>query len=337
MNVLKYLIRRLVLLVPVMIGVTILTFSISHMVPSNPAAVALGPHATEETIKALQKEWGLDRPLYVQYFIYMHNLLKGDLGTSLRTNRPVLKDLIAYFPATLELTTASLMFCLLVGIPLGVVSAVKKDSLIDHISRFVSLIGVSMPVFWLGLLMILAFYFHWDLLPGGGRLPPTSTPPRFITGLYILDSLLTANWVTLKQSLLHIIMPMTCLGFAIMGVISRMMRSSMLNVLNEEYMKTAYAKGLFPTRVIVTHALKNAILPVITVSGVLFGQLLAGAVLTETIFSWPGMGLFTVTSIMHLDFQPIMGFTLLVAALYVIINLIVDILYVLIDPRIRLE
>lgn len=337
MKALKYLIRRLVMLIPVMIGVTMLTFSISHMVPSNPAAVALGPHATEETIKALQQEWGLDQPLYVQYFIYMRNLLKGDLGTSLRTNRPVLKDLIAYFPATLELTSASLLFCLLIGIPLGVVSAVKKDRLTDHISRLVSLIGVSMPVFWLGLLMILVFYFHWDLLPGGGRLPPTATPPRFITGLYIVDSLLTANWVTLKQSLLHLIMPMTCLGFAIMGVISRMMRSSMLNVLNEEYMKTAYAKGLFPTRVIVTHALKNAILPVITVSGVLFGQLLAGAVLTETIFSWPGMGLFTVDSIMHLDFQPIMGFTLLVAALYVMINLLVDILYVLIDPRIRLE
>ncbi|MBF0528594.1 MAG: ABC transporter permease [Deltaproteobacteria bacterium] len=337
MKLLKYVLKRLALLVPVMIGVTVLTFCISHMVPSNPAAVALGPHATDETIKALQKEWGLDRPVYVQYLIYIRNLCKGDLGTSLRTNRPVQKDLKDYFPATLELTIASLLFSLLVGLPLGVLSAVNKDRLIDHTSRFISLIGVSMPVFWLGLLMILAFYFYCGLLPGGGRLPPTATPPSFITGLYILDSLLTANWVTLKQSVLHIIMPMTCLGFAILGVISRMMRSSMLNVLNEDYMKTAYAKGLCPTIVIFTHAMKNAILPVITISGVLFGQLLAGAVLTETIFSWPGMGLYTINSIMHLDFQPIMGFTVLVAVLYVMINLFVDILYVFFDPRIRLD
>jgi peptide/nickel transport system permease protein len=337
MKIYKYLARRFLMLIPVMIGVTVLTFSISHIVPANPAAVALGPHATDETIKALNKQWGLDKPLYGQYLIYMRNLCKGDLGTSMHTNRPVLKDLMAYFPATLELTTASLLFCLILGIPIGIVSAIKKDQSIDHVSRFFSLIGVSMPVFWLGLLMILVFYFHMDLLPGGGRLSSTAAPPQHITGLYIIDSLLTGNWATFKDSILHIIMPMTCLGFAVMGVISRMMRSSMLNVMGEEYMKTAYAKGLPPAKAISTHALKNAMIPVVTVSGVLFGQLLAGAVLTETIFSWPGMGLFTVTSIMHLDFQPIMGFTVLVAVLYVLINLVVDILYVLLDPRIRLE
>jgi peptide/nickel transport system permease protein len=337
MKILKYLIKRIFMLIPVMIGVTLLTFSISHLVPANPAAVALGPHATEETIAALKKQWRLDQPVYMQYFIYMRNLCKGDLGTSLQTNRPVLRDLVAFFPATLELTTASLLFCLAFGIPIGMVSAVKKDRSIDHISRFISLIGVSIPVFWLGLLMILVFYFHMDILPGGGRLSSTSAAPQQITGMYVIDSLLTGNWKTLKESVLHIIMPMTCLGFAVMGVISRMMRSSMVNALGEEYMKTAYAKGLGPVRVISTHALKNALLPVITVSGVLFGQLLAGAVLTETIFSWPGMGLYTVNAIMHLDFQPIMGFTVLVAVLYVFINLVVDMLYVLLDPRIRLE
>ena len=337
MNILAYLAKRFLLLIPVLLGVTILTFSVSHIVPANPAAVALGPHATRETIQALNEKWGFDQPVYIQYGKYVWGLMKGDLGTSLHTNRPVKNDLIAYFPATLELTVSSLLFCLLLGIPIGVLSAVKKDRFIDHISRFVSLIGVSMPVFWLGLLMLLLFYFQLDWLPGGGRLPSTAAPPPHVTGLYVVDSLIAGQWAALKLSLLHLVLPATCLGFAVMGVISRMMRSSMLNVLQEEYMKTAAAKGLSTGKVLFVHALKNAMLPVITVSGVLFGQLLAGAVLTETIFSWPGMGLYTVTSIMHLDFQPIMGFTVLVAVIYVFINMAVDILYVLFDPRIRLD
>lgn len=333
----KYILNRLLLLAPVLIGVTILTFSISHLVPGNPAAVALGPHATKDSIEALQEKWGLNKPVHIQYLIYVKGLLKGDFGTSLQTNRPVIQDLKVYFPATLELTAASMLLCLIIGIPLGVIAAAKKDKLIDHITRIFSLIGVSMPIFWLGLLMLLVFYLKLGLFAGGGRLSPLTPRPQHLTGLYILDSLLTGNWEALKDSIVHIIMPAVCLGFAIIAFISRMARSSMLNVLGEDYIKTARAKGLKEGSVIYRHALRNAILPVITVSGALYGQLLAGAVLTETIFSWPGMGLYTVRSILSLDFQPIMGFTIVIAFFYVIINLLVDILYVLFDPRIRLE
>jgi len=337
MKSIQYIAKRMLLLMPVLLGVTVLTFSISHVIPSNPAAVALGPQATPETIAALNAKWGLDQPIYVQYFHYLSGLLHGDLGTSLHSNRPVAKDLMAYFPATFELTAASMLVCLLCGIPLGIIAAVKKDKLIDHFTRFFSLIGVSVPVFWLGLLMLLVFYFMLGILPGGSRLSPRTLPPDHVTGLYLLDSLLAGNWATFWESLVHLIMPAVCLGFAIIGVISRMMRSSMLGVLGEDYIKTAQAKGLRPRKVVYQHALRNSILPVITIGGVQFGHLLAGAVLTETIFSWPGMGSYTVKSIMYLDFQPIMGFTILIAVIYVLINLLVDILYVLFDPRIRLD
>ena len=333
----QYILKRLLLLFPVLIGVTMLTFSISHVVPADPVLVALGPHATPATVKALRARWGLDKPIYTQYVIYLKGLLRGDLGTSIHTNRPVINDLKAYFPATLELTTVSMVLCLAMGIPLGIISATRRDKFIDHITRVFSLIGVSMPIFWLGLLMLLVFYFKFGILPGGGRLSPLIPPPTHVTGLYILDSVLTGNWATFKESIIHILMPSLCLSFAIMGVISRMTRSSMLNVLGEDYIKTAEAKGLTRNKVIYQHAMSNAILPVITISGVLYGQLLAGAVMTETIFSWPGMGQYTVSSIMHLDFQPIMGFTIVVAMIYVLVNLIVDVLYVLFDPRIRFE
>jgi len=333
----QYILKRLLLLIPVLFGVTILTFSISHVVPANPALVVLGPHATPDRVKVLKEKWGLDKPVYIQYLIYLKGVLKGDLGTSLHTNQPVAEDLKAYFPATFELTTASMFLCLMFGIPLGIIAAVKKDKMIDHITRIFSLIGVSIPIFWLGLLLLLVLYFKLGFLPGGGRLPSLAVPPKHITGLYILDSLLTGNWEILKESVIHIILPASCLGFAVIGVISRMTRSSMLNILGEDYIKTARAKGLKERKVIYQHALRNAILPIVTISGILYGQLLAGAVLTETIFSWPGMGLYTVTSIMQLDFQPIMGFTIVVAFVYVVLNLLVDILYVIFDPRIRLD
>jgi peptide/nickel transport system permease protein len=332
----QYILRRVLLLIPVLIGVTILTFTISHLVPADPVLLALGPRGTPEMEKALRVKLGLDKPIHVQYLIYMKGLLKGELGTSIHTNRSVIRDLRIYFPATLELTTASMFLCLVIGIPLGIIAAVHKDRLADHITRIFSLIGVSMPVFWLGLLVLLLFYFKIGIIPGGGRLSPLTPAPKSITGLYILDSLMTGNLVALKDSIFHIIAPASCLAFAIMAMISRMTRSSMLNVLGEDYIKTAEAKGLTRYKVIYQHALRNAVLPVITLSGALYGQLLAGAILTETIFSWPGMGQYTVASIMNLDFQPVMGFTILVAIVYVMINLIVDILYVLFDPRIRL-
>lgn len=333
----RYILKRLILLIPVLIGVSILTFTISHLIPVDPVTLAMGPRGTPEMAQKLRAKWGLDKPVPIQYLIYVKGLLKGDFGASLYTNRPVSRDLKLYFPATIELTTASLLLCLIIGIPLGIIAAVKKDTLIDHITRVFSIIGVSMPYYWLGLLLLLILYFKLGIIPGGGRISPGVPLPEHITGLYILDSLLTGNMVALKDCIMHIITPAFCLGFAIMGVISRMTRSSMLNVLGEDYIRTAEAKGLSRNKVVYQHALRNAVLPVITISGVLYGQLMAGAILTEMIFSWPGMGLYTVNSIMHLDFQPIMGFTIIVAVFYVTINLIVDILYVLFDPRIRLQ
>jgi peptide/nickel transport system permease protein len=331
-----YIIRRALAAIPVLIGVTLLTFTLSHIIPGDPVRASLGPYLPPEAVKALEQKWGMDRPLYVQYLRYMKNLVKGDLGTSFQTNRAVKDDLKEFFPATFELTLVSLIFTLLLGVPMGIVAATKRDRWIDHFTRVFSLTGVSTPIFWLGLILLLIFYFKLGLFPAGGRLSPMLSPPRGLTGLYLLDSLLTANWPVFWDSLWHLFMPSFCLSFAIMGVISRMTRSSMLDVLNQDFIRTAEAKGLPQWLVIYKHALRNAMIPVITVVGVMFGRLIAGAVLTETIFSWPGMGLYTVQSILFLDFQPIMGFTILSALFYVSVNLITDILYGLFDPRVSL-
>lgn len=337
MKLVRYIIRRALAAIPVLVGVTLLTFTLSHIIPGDPVRATLGPYPTPEAVQALRQKWGMDRPVFVQYLRYMKNLVKGDLGTSFQTNRAVISDLKQFFPATFELTVVSLIFTLLLGVPLGIVAATKRDKWIDHITRVFSLTGVSMPIFWLGLILLLLFYFKLGLFPAGGRLSPRLSPPTGLTGLYFLDSLLTGNWPVFWSCLWHLFMPSLCLSFAIMGVISRMTRSSMLDVLNQDYIRTAEAKGLPQRLVIYKHALRNAMIPVITVVGVMFGRLIAGAVLTETIFSWPGMGLYTVQSILYLDFQPIMGFTILVAFFYVSVNLITDILYGLFDPRVVLE
>jgi len=316
--------------------VTLLTFTISHVIPGDPIRATLGPYPSAEAVQELKKKWGMDRPVYIQYFRYMENLVKGDLGTSFQTSRSVKEDLMHYFPATFELTTVSLIFALLLGIPLGIIAATKRDRWIDHGTRVFSLIGVSMPIFWLGLILLLLFYFRLGLFPAGGRLSPSLSPPAGLTGFYLLDSLLTMNWRVFWNCLWHILMPSVCLCLANLGVISRMTRSSMLDILNQDFIRTAEAKGLPRRLVIYKHALRNAMIPVITVIGVMFGRLIAGAVLTETIFSWPGMGLYTVQSILYLDFQPIMGFTMLVAFFYVSVNLGTDILYGLVDPRVVL-
>jgi peptide/nickel transport system permease protein len=332
----RYIAKRFLSIIPVLIGVTLLTFTISHIIPGDPVRATLGPYPSPETVEQLKQKWGMDRPLHVQYSRYMQSLLTGDLGRSFQTNRGVKEDLTQYFPATFELTISSLLFALLFGIPLGIIAATKRDRWIDHGTRLFSLIGVSMPIFWLGLIMLLLFYFTLGLFPAGGRLSPVLSPPVGPTGLYLLDSLLSLNGTAFSDSLWHILMPSICLSLANVGVISRMTRSSMLDILHQDFIRTAEAKGLPQRRVIYRHALRNALIPVITVVGVMFGRLIAGAVLTETIFSWPGMGLYTVQSILYLDFQPIMGFTILVSFFYVSVNLGIDILYGLIDPRVKL-
>ena len=313
-----------------------MVFVISHVVPADPVGIALGPEATQEQINAMREAWGLNKPLYVQYGIFLKNLVQGDLGYSLVSKRAVTEELRYYFPATFELTTASMVLSIILGIFIGIVSAVYRNRPLDHLTRTYCLFGISMPVFWLGLLLLLLFYVKLGWLPGGGRIADGIQVER-ISGFLILDSLLTANWEALGSALLHLILPAFCLSSSFLATISRIARSSVLRVIREDYVRTARAKGVPEFLVMGKHVLRNSLLPVITISGILYGQLLGGAVLTETIFSWPGMGRYVVRSILHLDFQPILGFTVLVAVLYALANLVVDLLYSVVNPQIRLE
>ncbi len=313
-----------------------MVFVISHVVPADPVGIALGPEATQEQINAMREAWGLNQPLYVQYGIFLGNLVQGNLGYSLVSKRAVTEELGYYFPATFELTTASMILSILLGIFIGIVSAVYRNRLFDHLTRTYCLFGISMPVFWLGLLLLLLFYVKLGWLPGGGRIADGIQVER-LSGLLILDSLLTGNWEALGSALLHLVLPAFCLSSSFLATISRIARSSVLQVIREDYVRTARAKGVPEFLVMAKHVLRNSLLPVITISGILYGQLLGGAVLTETIFSWPGMGRYVVRSILHLDFQPILGFTVLVAILYAVANLVVDLLYSVVNPQIRLE
>jgi peptide/nickel transport system permease protein len=329
-----FLIRRISLLVFVLLGVSVLIFTISHVIPSDPARQAAGPHATTEQVDLLRKKFGFDRPLPEQYWIYMTGLLHGDLGFSLYSRRPVADDIKAYFPATMELTTVAMLICLLLGIPLGVLSAVYKDRFLDHLSRVICIGGVGLPIFWLALLFQLVLYRWLDWLPAGGRINPSIAGPTTITGLYIVDSLITGNWAALQSSLIYITMPAITLAFASVAWVARITRASMLDTLNQDYIRTARGKGLRERRVVYVHALRNALIPAVTMIGLQTGALLAGAFLVEIIFSWPGIGFYTINSIMAMDFNAIITTTLLVAVVYTVTNLIVDILYVAIDPRI---
>jgi peptide/nickel transport system permease protein len=329
-----FIIRRLGLLVFVLLGVSILTFTISHVIPADPARQAAGPHATTEQVELLKKKFGFDKPLPEQYLIYMKGLMRGDFGFSLYSRRPVSEDIKTYFPATIELTIVAMLICLIFGIPLGVLSAVKKDQFFDHVSRVICIGGVGLPLFWLALLFQLVFYRWLNWLPAGGRISPTIVPPETITGFYILDSLLTRNWEALRSSLYYIILPAITLAFASVAWVARITRSSMVEMLGQDYIRTARGKGLRERQVIYLHALRNALIPSVTMIGLQTGALLAGAFLVEIIFSWPGIGFYTINSIMAMDFNAIMTTTLLVAIVYTVTNLVVDILYVAIDPRI---
>ena len=331
-----FLLKRVILLILSLIGVTLMVFVISHVIPADPVAIALGPEATAEQIQALREAWGLNHPLFIQYGIFLKNLIRGDLGFSLVSRRAVTEELRYYFPATLELTTASMIISIVLGIFIGIISAVHRNRFFDHLTRTYCIFGISMPIFWLGLLLLLLFYVKLGWLPGGGRIAD-GIEVQSITGLLILDCLLTGNWPGLGSSLLHLLLPAFCLSSSFLATISRIARSSVLQVIREDYVRTARAKGLPEFKVMGKHVLRNSLLPVITISGILYGQLLGGAVLTETIFSWPGMGRYVVRSILNLDFQPILGFTVLCALLYTLANLVVDFLYSIVNPQIRLE
>lgn len=335
MNFFTLLLRRLVGVVAVMAGVSVITFAISHLVPADPVVAALGDHATDDQIAMFRAEYGLDKPVVDQYFIYMNNLLHGDLGRSIRTRRPVADDLRDFFPATFELSLAALLVSILIGIPAGVWSAIARNRLPDHFVRLFSLTGGSLPIFWLGLILIGFFYGRLGWLPGGRRIDQFVQPPRSMTGLFVVDSLLTSNIPALQSSLQHLILPAFTLGYFSTAVIARMMRSSMLEVMRQDYMLTARAKGLRASAAIVRHGLRNALIPTLTIIGVTFGSLLSGAVLTETIFNWPGLGRYATASAISLDFPAVMGVTLLAAVIYPVANLLVDLSYHWLDPRIQ--
>ena len=335
MSYLRIILKRLALLLLVVLGVSVITFVVSHLIPGDPARLVAGERATDEMVLHIRATLGLDRPWPVQYWHYLDDLLHGDLGTSIRTSRPVLEDLRAFFPATLELALVALLLATLAGIPLGILSAVHRNKAMDQVVRTLAVTGISTPAFWLGLILIIVFYGRLHLFPGGGRLPEGLDPPARITGFYLLDSLLTGNAVTLKASLRHILLPGFALGFVHLGVVARQIRSAMLEQLGEDYVRTARANGLPRWGIILRHALPNALIPSVTVLGLAMGDLLYGAVLTETVFSWPGMGAYVVNSIQALDFPAVMGFAVVVSFAYVLLNLVVDLLYLVIDPRIK--
>jgi peptide/nickel transport system permease protein len=317
----------------VAVGMTLLIFVITHLIPADPAKFAAGLDATADQIEQTKRSLGLDKPLPEQYLIYLGNLAHGDLGTSIITKRPVRDDLADYFPATLELTLWTVVIIAAIGVPLGVISATQRGGWIDLITRALATLWVALPVFWFGLLLQLVFYLRLGWLPAGDRLDSSIVLPR-LTGLVTLDAILQGNAIAFVDGLRHLILPVLTLALARVAIIARMTRAGMLEVLGADYVRTARAKGLHERAVIYRHALKNAALPVLTTFGTQMGFLLGGALLVEVIFQWPGMGRYAVSSITSVDFPAIMGVTLAAASLFVLINLLVDLAYLLVDPRI---
>jgi len=330
-----YILRRLGYTLLTLWGLTLITFVLTRVVPGDPARIAAGPQARQEQVEKVREMYGLNKPVWVQYGIYMADLLRGDFGKSLWSKHPVIEDLKAYFHPTMELGLFAgiLFFCL--GVPLGTLSAVYRNRLLDHLARLFALVGVSFPVFIFGLVLQLVFYKILGWFPAGGRLDPFISPPQHLTGFYILDSLITGNWEALLSSLHHIFLPAVTLAYGSLAVVSRMTRASLLEVLGQDYIRTARAKGLTERHVILKHALRNAMVPILTITGLQIGSLLGGVLLVEIIFSWPGLGTYAYTAVTVLDVNAIMAITLVTGLLYTGVNIIVDLLYTVVDPRIR--
>lgn len=334
-----YVGRRLALLILVLIGLSIITFTLARIVPSDPAAVYLGPRPRPEQIAEVRIKLGLDKPVYVQYAYYLRDLLHGDLGTSIRTHQPVLKSILRFLPASFELMLTAIILALIIGTLLGVASAQKENTLIDHADRLFAVTGVSLPAFWLGLLFQLLFFRWLGILPLGGRIDiyvSLFSPIKHITGFYVIDSLITGNWVAFKSSILHLILPGITLAAYSTGIIMRMTRATMLEINREDYIVAARAAGIPERTVVFKYALKNAMAPTLTTAGLAFASMLTATFFIETIFYWPGVGTYTVKSILLNDYPVIMAVTLVGALLYVLVNLVIDLVLVFLDPRIRL-
>ena len=330
----RLIVRRLIFLVFVLIGLSLITFTLSRLVPADPARMMAGPRANPRVLEQLREKYGLNDPIAQQYVTYVKNVVRLDFGDSFTSRRPVRDDLQRYLPATLELGLYAFLFSTLIGIPLGVISAVKRDSWIHHLSRFISITGLALPVFWLALMVQFFFFAKLQWLPDGQRLPSRVDPPPSITSLYTIDALLAGQWSTFVTAWKHLAMPVAVLTYGSLAVVTRMVRGGMIEVLNQDYIRTARAKGLENNVVITRHAVKNALLPTVTQLGLQVGLLLSGAFLVELVFSWPGIGRYTVEAIQQVDYNAIMATTLLIAVIFVLMNLVVDILYLFLDPRI---
>jgi len=333
---LGYIIRRALLLIPTLFGVTLLVFFMLRLTPGDPAELLLGERASQEALEQMREYLGLNKPLYVQYGMFLGRLLEGDLGETIWTRQKVWVEVKQRFPATIELSIAAMVISSFFGAAFGIISATRQYSLFDYLSMLGALIGVSMPIFWLGLVLMLIFSLHLGILPMSGRLSiGVELDP--ITNFFLLDAVLTKNWAALRDALWHLTLPAFTLSTIPMAIVARMTRSSMLEVLRQDYIKTARAKGLAEPVVIIKHGLRNALVPVVTVVGLQFGILMAGAILTETIFAWPGVGKWMYDAVMQRDYMVIQGGTLLIATVFVVVNLAVDVLYAVINPRISVR
>lgn len=332
----SYLIQRFLSIGLSLLGVSLLVFFMVHLIPGDAALTIAGERATEEVLTQLREDMGLDKPLYHQYAKYLWDLVRLDLGRSFKTKQDVVDEIKRYFPATAELTLAAMLFSILFGITAGIIAAVYRGKFWDYISMTTSLAGISMPIFWLGLMLILLFSYYLKIFPATGRLDPIlSLDIDSRTGFYLIDTLLAGNFAAFKNAITHLILPAITLGTIPLAIIARMTRSSLLEVLNQPYITTAYAKGLSKWAVIIRHALKNSMVPVLTVIGLEFGYLMGGAILTEHIFSWPGLGSWLRDAVEARDIRAVQGGVLFVSALFMFVNLIVDMLYAYVDPRIR--
>ncbi|HEX2058774.1 MAG TPA: ABC transporter permease [Actinomycetota bacterium] len=331
---LRYVVRRLVLLIPILIGLSILVFVFVRALPGGPAIALLGERATEESVEAIERELGLDKPIHEQYFTYAGNLVQGDLGASIQTRRPVVDELMDRFPATIELGLAAMLFAILAGVPLGYVAAKRYQGFLDQTSLVASLIGISFPIFFLALILKYVFAVKLGWLPSIGRLDVTRTLEH-PTGFYTLDALIAGDFAAFMDVIRHMILPAIALGTIPLAIVARITRAATLDVLSEDYVRTARAKGLDPSVVDRRHIMRNAMLPVVTIVGLQTGLLLTGAILTERVFAWPGLGTMVINAINFRDYAVLQGGLVFFALVIVLVNLLVDVSYAFLNPRIR--
>jgi peptide/nickel transport system permease protein len=333
---LTYIARRLLLLLPVLLGVTLITFALTRIIPGNPIAQLVSPLATPEQRQALAHQHGLDQPLIEQYYTYVKGLAHADLGTSFTTNQPVREDLTSRFAATFELTFYAMLLSLLIGVPLGIAAAVWRNGPVDHVSRVLSVTGIALPVFWTGTTLLYLLFTRWHLVSAPyGRIDPAVNPPHQYTGLYTVDALISGNWTALHSAASALLLPVIVLAFGALAPIARMTRSGMIEALESDYVRAARSLGLPGRTVVLRHALANALLPLITIVATVYGYLLGGVVLVENIFAWPGLGRYVFTAITSSDYPSVQGFILYATTIYVLLFLLVDILYIVVDPRLR--